>query len=108
VLIDNDTAQCENALGNLLVGHSYSYIDDVIHALILSGGEARLEDIIEVVMSHRTKRGATTGHLKEWVWNTLQKNSEGRGRNIFEPVRQDEESKVIWRLRSHKTIERLP
>lgn len=91
------------------MGHSYSYTDDVRHALIVSGGEARLEDIIEVVLSHRTKRGATTGHLKEWVWNTLQKNSEGRGRDIFEPVpRQDEEGKMIWRLRNHKTTEQLP
>lgn len=76
----------------------YGYIDDVKYALIQSGGEAFLEDIIAHVLTRRSERRATTGHLKEYVWSTLQNNCKGRGRNVFDHD-QDQEGKVIWKLK---------
>lgn len=76
----------------------YCYLDDVKHALSQLGGEARLEDIITHVLWRRSKRRATTGHLKEYVWYTLQKNSTGKGNNLFESIADDGEGQFIWKL----------
>jgi hypothetical protein len=73
------------------------YIDDVKYALVEIGGEARLEDVYGLVLKNRSERGDKVGHCKEYVWSTLQKNSEGRGHNIFD-LHQVEEGKVICKL----------
>lgn len=76
----------------------YCYLDDVKHALVQLGGEARLEDIIMQVLSRRSKRRATIGHLKEYVWYTLRKNSTEKGNRLFESIPDDGEGRFIWRL----------
>lgn len=78
--------------------YRYGYLDDVKYALGQLGGAAYLEDIVGHVLTHRSKRRATTGHLEEYVWYTLQKNSAGRGGTVFDSIPADEEGEFIWRL----------
>ncbi|HAR95196.1 MAG TPA: hypothetical protein DCR97_04430 [Deltaproteobacteria bacterium] len=74
------------------------YVDDVRYALMQLGGEGCFEDICRLVRDYRAERRETLSLLGEWVQSTLQQNSRGIGRDIFE-LALVEEGKSTWKLK---------
>lgn len=62
---------------------SIQWLDDVLAALVELGGEGDLKEIYPLVAAQRSSRHAPLGCYQEWVRNTLQDNSRGRGKDVF-------------------------
>jgi len=72
---------------------------DVEAALKELGDKANLSQIYQIVHRRRKTRKDTLGkNYKEWIRNSLQQNSRGRGHDIFEPV---ELGSGIWKLKGN-------
>lgn len=70
---------------------------DVKIALEQLGGQAHLSRIYPIVHRRREARNGTLGkNYREWIRNSLQQNSRGRGHDIFEPVKL---GSGVWKLR---------
>lgn len=69
---------------------------DVKFSLEELGGEAHLSKIYSIVHRRRKTRKDSLGeNYKEWIRNSLQQNSRGKGHNIFEPVKL---GSGVWKL----------
>ena len=82
---DEDSEEKENS--------SSTWAEDVKKAVTLCGGEAPLSDIYERIKPIRKPIGE---HYKAAVRNTLERNSRGRGCDIFEPLNI---GSGVWKLK---------
>lgn len=76
-----------------------TWINDIKTTLIELGGQAHLSDIYRIMKKLRCERNDTHVELESCVRCTLEQNSRGKGKDLFEPVFPVEYKRGIWRLK---------
>jgi hypothetical protein len=70
---------------------------DVFDAIRDLGGQGHLSEIYLKVLLARNRRGEVIDGYQEWVRNELRRNSDRKGRDLFEHVGAP--ASGIWRLK---------